>query len=102
MVINIEDRFTIDFNTIKKTYPSIKVCKFPNKTYTVIGFTKSGLSVYFTSDSININCKCQYCYNSETGKAPKIGCILKNQITIVETKLQKDRDSKLNKILNIA
>lgn len=54
MINNIEvgDRFTINWKNIKQL----------NKEFTVIDFSKSGLSVYFDDNRTNKKgCKCNFC-----------------------------------------
>lgn len=87
MINNIEvgDRFTINWKNIKQL----------NKEFTVIDFSKSGLSVYFDDNRTNKKgCKCNFCIEEGNKK-----CISINNITITYKKIQYDRDKKLNKIL---
>ena len=48
-LFEIGDYFRIDFN--KGT------CKFPNKIYQILGFSKSHLHIYYEDNRTNIKCK---------------------------------------------
>ena len=61
MTPEIGDRFIINWKKIKLTYPSVKLCKFPELEFTIEHFSKSKLSVYFKDNRTNIKCSCQVC-----------------------------------------
>jgi hypothetical protein len=93
--IEIGDRFTIDWNYIKKTYSSINICKYLDRIFTITDFSKSRLSVYFYDYKTNNSCKCNLCSANSNRKSISI-----REIKIFETKTQYERDKKLSKLLN--
>lgn len=67
-MIEVGDKFVINWKGIKILYPSVRVCKFPDLEFTVDSFSKSKLSVYYLDMRTNKKCKCQYCcINDITG-----------------------------------
>lgn len=95
MDINIGDRFIINYKKICETYINVKPCLFPDKVFTIMGFSKSNFSVYYADNRTTRKCSCHIC--SQKTKVKSIG---RDDIIIVETKTQRERDLKL-KSLNI-
>lgn len=87
------DRFIIDYKKIKKIYPSSSRffdCKLPNMIFTICGFSKSNLSVYYNDNRTNKKCNCNRC--SDDKKVKSIGI---SDIIIVQKKISFERDRKL-------
>lgn len=72
----------------------MRVCNFPDRKYEIKLFSKSNLSVYFDDFRTNKKCKCVICKSISNTQ-----CISHIDIIIVETKKQRQRNLKLNKIL---
>ncbi len=91
------DKFIIDWKGIRKTYPYIQVCKFPDLEFEVQDFSKSKLSVYYLDKRTSKKCQCQYCCITDTsGKMQySIGV---NDIIITRKRLQIERDKKLESL----
>lgn len=97
MDINIGDTFIINYKKVLETYPFLKPCCFPNKVFTIDGFSKSGLSVYYYDNRTNIKCDCKWCNPLTTlGDRKSIG---KSDIIIQETFKQRERNLKLKKLI---
>lgn len=95
MKIEIGDRFIINWKIILNLYPKLKACNRPNKEFTIVGFSKSELSVYFIDNRTNKKgCKCQFCISSKNEK-----CIQIEDIIITVKRVQYDRNKKLTKLL---
>lgn len=92
--MEIGDRFIINWKGIKSTYPSVIQCKYKDRIYVITNFSKSKKSVYFEDKKTNKSCRCNLCSSSSYIKS--IGII---DITIIETKVQYDRNKKLIKLL---
>ena len=95
-MIEVGDKFIINWKGIKKTYPSVHVCKFPDLEFTVDSFSKSKLSVYYLDMRTNKKCKCRYC--CITNVKGTIGSIGVNDIIITNKKLAFERDRKLKSL----
>jgi len=93
--MEIGDSFIVDWDMIKGFYSNITKCRFPKREFIIKSFSKSGLSVYFEDNRTNKKCRCSVCSNIE--KVKSIGV---SSISITKTKIQEERDIKLNKILN--
>lgn len=90
--MEIGDRFIINWKHIISNY-NLVVCKYKSRVFTVSGFTKTRLSVYFYDNKTNNDCKCHIC----DGYVYK--SILISQTIIVQTKIQFERDKKIKQIL---
>jgi len=100
-MIEVGDKFVINWKGIKKTYPNVQVCKFPDLEFTVDSFSKSKLSVYYLDMRTNKKCQCQYCcitpvHTNITGSRKySIGV---NDIIVTQKKLAFERDRKLKSL----
>ena len=97
MIPEIGDKFIINWKKIRSTYPSVKVCKFPDLEFTIESFSKSKLSVYFTDNRTNIKCSCQTCVRDKSSNrtSNSIGI---NDIIITQKKLSIERSRKLKEL----
>ena len=92
-MVEVGDKFVINWKGIKKTYTNVKVCKFPELEFTVDSFSKSKLSVYYLDMRTNKKCQCQYC------GIPKIKySIGAHDIIITQKRLAFERDRKLKSL----
>ncbi len=100
--MNIGDRFMINYDRIYKVYPNILKCKYQNITFIIENFSKSKISVYYKDNRTNLKCLCYLCKRKSmvVDGVDEIKSISTYSITIVETKLQRERNLKL-KSLNI-
>lgn len=71
-------------------------CIRKNKRFRIVKFSKSELSVYYRDSRTNNPCKCQNCTNE--GMAG-LKCIGISGITLVETRVQYERNIKLKQII---
>lgn len=78
-----------------KTGKKIIDCKYPDKRFIIKGFSGTTLTVYYNDNRTNNNCLCSHCIGNKIEK--NIG---RNLITIVETRIQRERDLKLKRILS--
>jgi hypothetical protein len=96
-MIEIGDKFVINWKGIKKTYPKVLVCKFPDLEFTVDSFSKSMISVYYLDMRTNKKCYCQYCCIDDITGTKKYS-ISVNDIIITQKKLVLERDRKLKSL----
>ena len=95
MNLEVGDRFIINWKYIRKFYPKLEVCKDLNKEFTIVDFSKSGLSVYFNDGRTNKRgCRCQICLTKEYRK-----CIGVSSIILTLKRIQYDRDKKITNLL---
>jgi hypothetical protein len=90
--MEIGDKFIINWKHITSMNNAV-VCKYKSRVFTVSGFTKTRLSVYFYDNKTNNDCECYIC---DTGVYKSI--LVSNTI-IVQTKIQFERDKKIKQIL---
>lgn len=86
----IGDKFVIDWDKIKKTYPKVIKCLYPNTEFTVRKFSKSLCSVYFVNVRYD-RCLCPVCKSNST--SVEVGDII-----ITKKKKSIDRELKLNQL----
>ena len=101
MTPEIGDKFIIDWEGIKKTYPHIQVCEFPDLEFEVHDFSKSKLSVYYLDRRVSKKCQCQYCCTTieiTTNTIPNRYSIGVNDIIITKKRLAIERIRKLNEL----
>ena len=72
-----------------------KGCYYIDKIYIIKSFSKSNLSVYYEFNVSNKRCKCYQCSNRTNG----VNCTGKLEIYIHQTKKEKQRLIRINKIL---
>lgn len=92
--MEIGDYFIINWKHIVNIYKNIKVCKFPNREYTIHNFSKSKLSVYYLNEKTNRKCNCDKCSNPSTIQSIGI-----SDIIVTNTKKAIERDKKIKSIL---
>ena len=97
MIPEIGDKFIINWKKIISTYPSVKVCKFPELEFTIDSFSKSKLSVYFTDNRTNIKCSCQICVRDKSSNRTP-NSISVNDIIITQKRLSIERGRKLKSL----
>jgi hypothetical protein len=112
--LEVGDKFIINWDGIKSTYPNIKLCKFPDLEFTIDSFSKSKLSVYYNPNdcsksvlavrkfrnrncNINKNCNCSYC-GVEYGKLKPIKSVAIYNIIITQRRLSIERSEKLKSL----
>ena len=95
MIPEVGDKFIINWKKIRITYPSVKVCKFPELEFTIDSFSKSKLSVYFTDNRTNIKCSCDVCGMNKNRTSNSMGI---NDIIITQKKLAIERSRKLKSL----
>jgi hypothetical protein len=95
--LEIGDKFIINWDKIKSTYPNAKLCRFPDLEFTIDSFSNTKLSVYFITDNINKNCSCSYC-GSEYGKLKLIKSVSPYNIIITQRRLSIERSEKLKSL----
>lgn len=100
MIPEIGDKFIINWKKIISTYPSVKVCKFPELEFTIDSFSKSKLSVYFADNRTNKKCSCDYCSKILYGRniSEGIKSIGTGDIIITQKKLAIERSRKLKSL----
>jgi hypothetical protein len=92
-MIEIGDKFIINWKYIKSIYPYLTICKDPYKEFVAKRFTKSKISIYFDDNRTNKKCKCQICIKSEIEKSIGVSyCILTIKRIAIE------RHNKLKKL----
>lgn len=100
--MDIGDTFRIDFKKIIEHYPTIPMCKYPNKVFVIDHFSKSEQSVYYLDKRTSSKCGCGYCKLYNVDKSKIKNGILRSQginyIIIVETRLQRERNIKLRSL----
>jgi hypothetical protein len=74
-----------------------KKCIRMNKRFRATKFSKSGLSVYYFDLRTNNPCKCNNCIPSTS--IDKLKCIGISSVTVVEKKIQYERNIKLKTLL---
>jgi hypothetical protein len=86
------DRFIIDYKNLKKIYPSSRFfdCKLPNMIFTICGFSKSNLSVYYNDNRTNKKCSCNRCSDEKQLKSVGVTSII-----IIQKRISFERDRKL-------
>ena len=90
MTPEIGDNFIIDWDKIKKAYPKVIKCLYPNTEFTIRKFSKSLCSVYFVNVRYD-SCLCQVC--KLNSKSVGVGDII-----ITKSKKSIDRELKLNQL----
>jgi hypothetical protein len=96
--LEIGDKFIINWDKIKSTYPNVKLCRFPDLEFTIDSFSNSKISVYyFITDNINKNCSCSYC-GVEYGKLKLIKSVAIYNIIITQRRLSIERSEKLKSL----
>ena len=71
-------------------------CKDPNKKFIIKRLSGSNKTIYYNDNRTNNNCECHNCHNCIGEKEKSIRY---EEILIVETKFQRERDIKLKTIL---
>ena len=69
----------------------------PNKEFIVESLSKSEISVYYRDNRTNNKCRCNRCQNDPFNKGLK--CIGMVDIIVVETRIQRERDIKINQLI---
>jgi hypothetical protein len=93
-MVEIGDIFIINHKGIKKVYSGYGMCRCYKQEFEVSKFTKSKLSVYYDDLRTNRKCSCPSCRDKNKTK-----CIGVDNIIIIDTKVSRVRDKKINKIL---
>jgi hypothetical protein len=91
--MNIELKVGDTFK-VKNTFYN-KNCYYLDKIYTIEYFSKSEIAVYYNFKVSNRKCKCYQCTLRKIG----LNCISIADIVIYQTKKEKDRLIKINRIL---